>query len=170
MTLANVDLSLGQIEMGKGDWLRARADIASGEKQYAKAELATGDAIAYSLLALCDSALGKLRERDAEAAHVRALRSRFTERQEIVQVDIALAELRGQSGEKDVALSQLRDIAQDSRKRGWPGWALEAELAAVRVLQHFGKDANEGTMRASINANAQKLGFGWVLQRLHKLP
>lgn len=168
MTLGNVDVTRGQIQMGQAKWEEAARSIDSAKNEYAQADLTTGAAVAESLLALCDAALGKTKERDAAWAHARDLRSRVTERQEVVQVDIALAELRGETGQKDEAISQLQTLAADARKREWPGWALEAELAEMRVLSHGGDAARANALRVQIAAEARQMGFGWVLQRLQQ--
>ncbi|HEY2445165.1 MAG TPA: winged helix-turn-helix domain-containing protein [Rhizomicrobium sp.] len=168
MMVGNADLTLGQIRMGKGEWAPAASYIESAIREYGSAELTTGEAVALSLDALCDAALGKTRERDNAAARARELRSRINERQEVIQADIALAELQGETGQREQAIEQLRNIADDARKRQWQNWALEADLASARVLAAGGETTRANALRTSIAATARKLGFGWVLQRLQR--
>jgi hypothetical protein len=154
--------------MGQERWEAAAQSINMADKEYARADMTTGEAIAESLLALCDTALGRTKERDAAWARARDLRSRVTERLEVIQVDIALEEMRGENGQSDAAISQLQALADDARKREWPGWALEAELAEMRVLVHSGDTVRANALRTQIAAGARQMGFGWVLQRLQK--
>lgn len=165
MTIANVDLTEGQIDMGRRNWAAAEARIRSAEQVYAHAEMITGEAVSASLMALCDAALGRARDRDLEAARARDLRSRVTERQEVFQVDIALAELRGEAGEAAAATALLRDLAGDAARRHWLSWSYEARLAAVRVASDA-RDRHAASLREGLAASARKAGFGWVVQRL----
>lgn len=165
MTLGNVDVTQGKIAMGEGQWARADTLLGNAKNEFGQAEMATGEAVATSLLALCDDALGRTAQRDASVKHADELRGRMTERLELIQADIALAELRGKSGESDRAISQLEALADDARKRLWPGWALEAELAELHVLQKNKLMERAAVLRARIAAEARQQGFGWVLQR-----
>ncbi|HLY06582.1 MAG TPA: transcriptional regulator [Rhizomicrobium sp.] len=166
MGLGNADVELAQIGIGRAEWRVAAAYVASADREYTQGDMTTGETVTLGLAALCDTALGKAKERDAAIARARQLRSRITERQEVIAADIALAEVRGETGEKEQAVSQLRDIADDARKRQWEAPALDADLAAVRVLVHSGDVVHANALRASIAARARNLGFGWVLQRL----
>ncbi|MGH7025668.1 MAG: winged helix-turn-helix domain-containing protein [Caulobacteraceae bacterium] len=165
MTLANAELTEGQIDMGLRNWTAAAAKIQAADTTYARGEMITGEAVSASLLAICDAALGRTRERDLAAARARNLRSRVTERQEVIQVDIALAQLRGAAGEPAVAIASLRDLAADAARRHWLGWSLEARLAAVQVATAAG-DRQAGRQRANLVASARKSGFGWIVRRL----
>jgi|GEM_PF-6544826 len=107
MLLGNVDLEQGQIAIGNGEWAKAAGLIDTAKQEYARADLKTGEAVAVSLLALCYSALGSATERDSAMKKAADLRSGMTERQEVLQVDVALAELRGEKGESGQAISQL---------------------------------------------------------------
>jgi hypothetical protein len=89
----------------------------------------------------------------------------MTERQEVLQVDIALAELHGENRQSGEAISQLRSIAADARQRMWPGWALEAELAKLHVLQKTGQISRAAALKTQIAEEAKRLGFGWTLHR-----
>ncbi|HEX3429654.1 MAG TPA: winged helix-turn-helix domain-containing protein [Rhizomicrobium sp.] len=164
--LATADLTLAKIRIGNKEWLKAASYLDSASKEYARNEMMAGETVALSLQALCDLTLGKPKERDAAMAQARALRSRITERQEVIAADIALAEVRGEAGEAEQAVQQLREFADDARRRQWQGPALEADLAAMRVLARSGDIAHAKALRARITATAHRLGFGWVLQRL----
>ena len=89
----------------------------------------------------------------------------MTERQEVMQVDLALTELRGETGDSAYAISRLQSMAADARTRLWPGWALEAELAELNVLKKAGQTAQAVALRTRIAGEARQEGFGWVLQR-----
>jgi tetratricopeptide (TPR) repeat protein len=165
MLLGNVDVAQGQIVMGKDEWTKAAGLFETAKQEYARADLRTGEAVAASLLALCYSALGKTVERDATMKQAAELRSAMTERQEVVQVDIALAELRGEMGKDREAISQLESIATDARRRHWPGWALEAELSELHVLQKTAQKSRAAVLQAHIVDEARQEGFGWIVQR-----
>ena len=168
LVLGDVDRTQGQISMGKGDWAGAVRLLSFAAKEYAQGDTTTGEAVALSLLALCDSALGKTVERDVAIKRTADLRDRITERQSVFQVDIALAELRGETGEAEEAVSQLEALASDARSRLWPGWALDAELAELRVLRQSNQTSRATVLRARIAAEARQQGFGWVLWRAQR--
>jgi len=165
MLLGNVDATQGQIAMGDGKWAKAAGLIETAKQEYARADLRTGEAVAASLLALCYSALGRTVERDAAVKRATELRSAITERQEVLQVDVALAELRGEIRNSGEAISQLESVAADARQRQWPGWALEAELAELRVLRNTGDRSRAAALKAQVVSEARQKGFGWILQR-----
>jgi tetratricopeptide (TPR) repeat protein len=165
MVYGNVDVMQGQIAMGEGKWAKAAGFLESAKKEYAQGDLRTGEAVAASLLSLCYSAVGRTTERDAAVKRASELRGAMTERQELMQVDVTLAELRGETGQGGVAISQLESIATDARQRLWPGWALEAELAELRVLRKTGQTSRAAALRPKIADEARHLGFGWILQR-----
>ena len=169
MTLANADLTLGQIKVGQGSCPDASPFFAAAEREYTRGEMTTGQAVAASFTALCAAAAtGSASVRDAALARAVALRNQITERQEVIQVDINLAELRGAKGEKDQALSALQSLAEDARNRDWPGWAMEADLAQMRVLLRSGEIARANAVRDRVVAEAKQKQFGWVLQRAQK--
>lgn len=168
MGLGDADLELAQIRIGKAEWQSAIKYVDSANTEYAQGDLTTGETVAFSLAALCDAALGKSTERDAAIARARMLRNRITEKQEVITADIALAEVRGEMGQTEEAVSQLGDIADDARKRQWEAPALEADLAAMHVLARGGQIVRANALRTSITATAHRLGFGWVLQRLQR--
>jgi hypothetical protein len=165
MLLGNVDVAQGQIAMGEGQWAKAVGLIETAKQEYARADLKTGEAVAESLLALCYSALSEPVQRDAVVKRATELRSAMTERQEVLQVDVALDELHGETGQSREAVSQLESLAADARQRSWPSWALEAELAELRVLRKAGDTSRAAALKAQIAAEAKRQGFGWILQR-----
>ncbi|HEX3944550.1 MAG TPA: winged helix-turn-helix domain-containing protein [Rhizomicrobium sp.] len=169
MLLGNVATIQGQIAMSKGQWAEGARLFDGAKKEFAEADLKTGEAVATSLLALSYSALGKTAKREAAAKRAAELRSGMTERQEVIQVDIALTELRGETGNSAEAISRLQSMAADARARQWPGWALEAELAELNVLKKTGKTAQAVALRTRIAGEARQQGFGWVLQRVARL-
>jgi DNA-binding winged helix-turn-helix (wHTH) protein/tetratricopeptide (TPR) repeat protein len=166
MLSGNVDVIEGQIAMGEKRWPEAARLMQSGYNNYLAADLRTGEAVASSLLALCYSALGKNTERSAVLKRATELRTAITERQEIIQVDIARAELQGESNNNvSQATTELETLAADARSRQWPGWALEAELAELHVLEKTGQTALATSLRARIAEKARSQGFAWVLRR-----
>ena len=165
MTLANADLTLGQIKVEQGDCSGASGLFAAAEREYARGEMETGEAVATSFAALCGSAMGNAHARDAALARAIVLRSRITERQEVIQADINLAELRGTSGERNVAIAALQALEVDARGRDWPGWAMECELAEIRVFQRSGDTRRANAIRARVVDEAKQKGFNWIVQR-----
>ena len=168
--LANIDLNFALIEMASERWTQAleRLDAAIGN--YASGETIAGEASAQSLAALCHQALQRKPERDKAAARASELRSRITARQEVLVVDIALSQLRGEMGERELAITALRRLAQDAEMRQWLGQAMEARLAELRVTE-LGSDATRiATLRAQIESAARQHGFAWVLARLRAAP
>jgi DNA-binding winged helix-turn-helix (wHTH) protein/tetratricopeptide (TPR) repeat protein len=166
MTVANADLVDGEIALGRQQWTTANGHFAVAEQGYAGADLVAGQAIAASLLALSDAAIGNTAGRDRALARARALRSRITERQEVFQVDVAMAELRGRSGHYDEALAALQSLASDAQKRKWIAGSLEAKLAAVQLAAARRDTARFERMRGELAVAAAHDGFGWVLQRM----
>jgi tetratricopeptide (TPR) repeat protein len=165
MTSGNVDILESEIAIGQGAPAKAATLLETASNEYTRADLKTGEAVAAGLLALCYSVLGRNAERDVAAKHATELRSAMTERQEVLQVDVALAELRGETGQSPEAISQLESLAADARQRSWPGWALEAELAELRVLRKLGEMSRAAALKVQITDEAKRLGFGWILQR-----
>jgi hypothetical protein len=167
MLSGNVDIIEGQIAIGEKRWLDAARLMQSAYSNYLAADVRTGEAVASSLLALCYSSLGKDTERSAALRRAAELRTAMTERQEIIQVDIARSELQGESSNSaSQAVTELESFAADARARQWPGWALEAELAELHVLEKAGQMALAASLRARIAETARSQGFGWVLRRV----
>jgi DNA-binding winged helix-turn-helix (wHTH) protein/tetratricopeptide (TPR) repeat protein len=165
MIIANAELSLGQLAMGRGDCKAAIGHLTQAVDASVRGELVTGEAVAQSQIALCQSDLGHTSERDHAAERTRELRSRITERQEVFAVDIAQADLRGRMGETAAAVSTLRDLAADADQRQWLVWALESRLTAVELLERSHDPAAAG-LRAEVESTARRHGFKWVLARL----
>jgi DNA-binding winged helix-turn-helix (wHTH) protein/tetratricopeptide (TPR) repeat protein len=162
--IANVEITLAGIDMGRRRWADARPRLERAADDYAKAEANTGMADAEALLAVCADALGDAKARDAAAARASGLRRGITEHQEVFVVDVALAALRARAGDGS-AIGDLRALAKDAETRHWLGWSLESRLAAYEALaaRH---DPAAAALRAEIVASARERGFGWVLARL----
>jgi tetratricopeptide (TPR) repeat protein len=162
---ANVELALGQIDLGLRDCKSASSHLEHAVHGFAESEATAGEADADALLALCQESLGDTAQRDRAASRARELRTRITERQEVFAVDISLAILRARGGGASEAVSDLRALAADAERRHWLGWSLEAELAMVEALQ-LQHDPGAATLRAEVVSTARGHGFGWVLTRL----
>ncbi len=163
---ANAQLVLGQIAMGKQQWTDARGFLESSRNGWTASQETAGQAVSESLLALCYSALGDTSARDKAAAHARALHSQVNQRAEVLLVDIALAQLQGETGAGDTAISTLRALADDADKRRWTGMAMEARLAAVQLLGRGSNSAAATKAHDDLAASARQQGYGWVSQRL----
>ncbi|MGA9341997.1 MAG: winged helix-turn-helix domain-containing protein [Rhodanobacteraceae bacterium] len=168
-TLVNVDVLQAQMAIGRGDCTAAMPRLQEAVKLSVANEFVTGEAIAQSQLALCHDALGHDPERDRAATRATALRSRITERLEVIAVDIALDQLRGQTGHSDEAVAMLRNLAEDADKRRWLAWSLEARLAAVQLL-YRAKDPRVPAQRGELQRIASAHGFAWILSRLPASP
>jgi DNA-binding winged helix-turn-helix (wHTH) protein/tetratricopeptide (TPR) repeat protein len=168
ITMANVEITLAQIDMGRERWADARPRLERAAEGYAKAEGNTGTADAVALLAVCADELGDAKARDAAIARATELRRGITEHQEVFVVDVALAMLRARNGDK-AAIGDLRALAKDAEARHWVGWSLESRLAAYEVLaaRH---DPAAAPLRAEISSAAREPGYGWVLTRLGDTP
>ena len=168
MTAGNGDLLLAQIAIGQGDCRKALPPLQDAVKTFVAAQMVTGEADAQSLLALCYARLGRADERDRAAARAKTLRSRITDHQEVFAVDIALAQLRGETDHADIAIAALRDLVADADKRHWLAWSLESRLALVQILdiQH---DATAASSREALAKDARMHGFNWVVRRLGAL-
>ena len=160
----NVDLMLGQVDLGRGEYAAASDHLERAARAFATAEASSGEADAAALLALCRDALGDVAGRDREAARARALRGRITERQEVFAVDLSLATLRARAGDAQ-AIGELRALGEDADRRHWLGWSLESRLALVGALEHR-RDADAARQRAQLAAAASAHGYGWITARL----
>lgn len=168
-TTANAQLMLGQIAMGRKSWSDARIALRKSLSGWIAQQEKPGEATAQALLALCDAALGDAAARDTAHARAGELRTGINQRQEAFRLDIALAELAGIGGNPDQALASLHSLTDEAGKRRWIGYAFEARLAQVRVLERGGNDAAAKTTRAALYADAHKAGFGWIGQRVARL-
>jgi hypothetical protein len=132
---------------------------------FAAAELRTGEADAQALLALCAQALGNRAERDAAVDRARTLRQAMTSMQEVYVVDIALAQIGARTDAMNV--ENLLALAADAERRQFVAWALEARLAAWRLLQTQAAGA-PGPLRGEIERTARRHGFGRILRLLQQ--
>lgn len=163
---ANAQLVLGQIAMGQRDWGQARDLLQRSLHAWAAGDEPAGQAVSEALLALCDVALGDVSASDREAAHAHELRSRTNQRGEVLLLDIALAELQGETGDRHAAVTALQSLADDAGKRQWLGMEFETRLAALRLLERGADPAATKVAYAALAASARSRGFGWVLLRM----
>ncbi|MBN8737525.1 MAG: winged helix-turn-helix domain-containing protein [Xanthomonadales bacterium] len=164
-TAANAQLVLGQIAMGRRQWRDARGVLQKSLSGWIAQQEKTGEATAQGLLALCDAELGDTAARGTAHARARELRAGINQRQEAFTLDVALAELAGTDDSPDQALASLRSLTDEADRRHWIGYAFEARLAQVRLLERGGHDVIAKTTRDALNTDARKAGFGWVGQR-----
>ena len=166
VTGPNADLSFAQIDMWNGDPAAARDHLLLAIEGFSKGEMATGEAIAQSLLALCYQKLGDTNARDRAAARTEELRSRITALGEVFEVDIAMAQLLGETGHQDAAVAALHGLIAEADKRQWIGWSLETRLALVQLLESR-HDPSAGALRRALIDAATEHGFGSIVMRLH---
>ena len=126
------------------------------------AERLADEARAQSLLALNAQGSGDTAKRNRAASRARELRDTITMHMDGMQVDILLAQLPGQSD----AVSRLLNLAEDAEKRQWLPLALEARLAAWRLLKQA-RDPSADMQRDRLEKLASRHGFNWILQQLH---
>lgn len=162
---ANARSVLGQIAMGRGQWVEARASLQQALQGWTALKETPGEATSAALLALCAEALHDRTGREQLAAQARGLRSGVTARAEVFELDVALAELQGLTGQREPSLAELHKLAADASQRQWPGLAFEARLAGLRVLEHGDNPAAAKSARATLLTDARHAGFGWVAQR-----
>ncbi len=172
-TYANSALTmLAQLDMDEARWSAARDQLQQATSGFAAAEEATGEAEAQSLLALCLHALHDVAARDAAAERARKLRQSISSRQEVFRVDIALAQLAGETLKDPAAAERLLAIAADAAQRRWVGWSLEAKLAAWSLMQAPGSNAHGSNaaraLRRDIETTARLHGFGRVTTILRR--
>jgi hypothetical protein len=165
--LNNAQMMLAQLDMDEGHWAAGRDKLREASRGFAAAELRTGEADAQALLALCAQALGDTAERDAAVDRARTLRQAMTSRQEVYVVDIALAQIGPRTDA--VIVEKLLALAADAERRQFVAWALEARLAAWRLLRTQRMGAADA-LRAEIAQTAQHHGFGRVLRLLQNPP
>jgi hypothetical protein len=163
--LNNADMTLAQLDMDEKQWAAARDKLRESSRGFAAAELRTGEADAQALLALCAQALGADAERDTSVDRARTLRQAMTSRQEVYVVDIALAQIGARPDA--VTVEKLLAVAADAERRQFVSWALEARLAAWRLLQTQGRGAPDA-LRGEIEKTARQHGFGRILKLLQQ--
>jgi DNA-binding winged helix-turn-helix (wHTH) protein/tetratricopeptide (TPR) repeat protein len=163
---ANAQLVLGQIAMGRQDWAQARDLLQQSLHGWTASDEPAGQAVSEALLALCHADLGNQAASERAAAHARELRSRTNQRGEVLLLDIALAELQGETGDRRAAVTALQVLADDAGNRQWLGMEFETRLAALRLQQRGGDPAVTKTVYDALATSARGRGFGWVLQRM----
>src|SRR5581483_1424144 len=163
---ANAQLLQGQIAMGRRQWNNARDALRKSLQGWTDQKEAPGEATTSALLALCEDALHDEKTRDRLFAHARELRGRVTQRAEVFELDIALAELQAAAGQREQSLGSLRALTEDANKRNWPGLAFEARLAELRVLERGNDAAAIKSSRDALATDARKAGYGWVGERV----
>ena len=166
----NAKMMLAQLDMDEGRWSTAGDRLRQAVRGFAAAEERTGEAEAQAILALCAQALGNAAERDQAAGQARKLRQAITSRQEVFEVDIALAQLAAETHKETGAVEKLLALAADAERRHWLGWSLEAKLAAWEVLHARGaNNAAADPLRGTIEKTARQHGFGRILNNLRRL-
>jgi eukaryotic-like serine/threonine-protein kinase len=165
MYVNNARMMLAQLDMDEGQWAAGREKLREASRGFAAAELRTGEADAQALLALCAQALGDGAERDAAVDRARTLRQAMTSMQEVYVVDIALAQIGARTDAASV--EKLLALAADAERRQFLPWALEARLAAWRLLQTHGAGAPDA-LRGEIERTARGHGFGRILKLLQQ--
>jgi eukaryotic-like serine/threonine-protein kinase len=161
----NAQMMLAQMDMDERRWTAGRDKLREASRAFAAAELRTGEADAQALLALCAQALGDTAERDAAVDRARTLRQAMTSMQEVYVVDIALAQIAARTDA--VTVDKLLALAADAERRQFISWALEARLAAWRLLQTQGTGASDA-LRGEIEKTARHHGFGRILKLLQQ--
>ncbi|MGH8212499.1 MAG: winged helix-turn-helix domain-containing protein [Rhodanobacteraceae bacterium] len=164
--VANSQLVLGQIAMGRLRWADASDFLRRSRDGWAAAQAPPGEATASALLALCAAAQNDAAARDAALKRAGDLRSQVTMHQEVLYLDIALAELQAQLGHPAQALVALRGYTDDAQKRRWIGYAFEARLAILHVLEHGNDAAAIKSARDALASDASKAGYEWVGERV----
>jgi len=162
---ANAQLVLGQIALGKNEFGKARDLLKQSSDGWRMSQEPAGQAVSQGLLALSYDGLGDTTRRDQAVAQARELRSRVNNRAEVLPLDIALAQLKGDADGAG-AIATLASLARDANERHWVGMAFEAELSGLRVQQAVGDAASARATRDGLAARAQKSGYRWVLQRI----
>lgn len=162
LTMANVQLTFGQIEMGRRDWQAAAVRIHRASSLFTQADIVTGQALTEALLALCDQAEGRSAQAGIDAVRARTLRGRMTEREQAMMTDIALAQYLGRTGKREQALESLTGLAGDAERRQWTSWDYEAKLAAI----DFMPTPAASRARSALAAQARQRGFLWIAKRL----
>jgi hypothetical protein len=165
MYQSNARMMLAQLDMDEMHWAAGRDKLREASRDFAAAELRTGEADAQALLALCAQALGDKIERDAAVDRARTLRQAMTSMQEVYAVDIALAQIGVQKDSGTV--EKLLALAADAERRRFIAWALEARVAAWRLSHTQGVAASDA-LRGEIEKTARHHGFHRILKLLQQ--
>jgi hypothetical protein len=163
---ANAHLVLGQLDYDAEHWTQARDQLSRAVEGFSAADLRTGEADAQAMLALCEQSLGDIEARNRAVERARTLRAAITSRQEIYLVDIALAQVAGETRDGD-AIAQLRDLAADAERRQFLSWSLEAKLAEWRLLRMKGDGPGVARLRTDLEATARKHGFARIINLMN---
>ena len=163
--LNNARMTLGQLDMDAEHWAAARDELREASRGFAAAEIQTGEADAEALLALCTQAMKNTAEREVAVERARKLRQAITSRQEVYIVDIALAQISAASLTNKTAIEKLLTLAADAEQRRFNSLALEAKLAAYRLLRAQGQSKAD-PLRSEIEKTAREHGFGRILKLL----
>lgn len=161
-----IENELARIDIGRDDYSRARDRLIRITDKPSPGEFVTGEATSQGLLALCQAALGQSELRDQALSRARELRSRITARGEAVAVDITLAQVQGLSGNRSEAVAALRVLAADAEARQWVAHSLEAQFAALQLLEREPAVPGAAELRTQVTAAARKYGFVSLLTRL----
>ncbi|HMM56282.1 MAG: hypothetical protein DYH18_02050 [Xanthomonadales bacterium PRO7] len=164
-SIATSMLGLAGIDMAQGNWAGARDRLTQAIATLAGSEAVALQALAQSQLALCHEQLHQPEQRDRASSAARELRSRVTARLDASMVDISLLRLQGLNGDAQKAATALQTLADDAEKRHWVPIALEAQLAAVELLDRA-NDPDAAALRNRVEASARQYGFRGILQRL----
>ena len=167
MYVNNAQMTLAQLDMDEKHWGPAQDKLRQASRGFAAAEQRTGEADAQALLALCAQARGDKAERDSALDRARTLRQAMTSRQEVYVVDIALAQVAAATQTDGAALDKLLALATDAERRRFMAWALEARLAAWRLMRVKGLSAADA-LRAEVDRTARQHGFGRIVGLLRE--
>jgi DNA-binding winged helix-turn-helix (wHTH) protein/tetratricopeptide (TPR) repeat protein len=162
LTMANVQLTFGQIAIAQREWQAAAVRINRASSLFTQADIVTGQALTVALLVLCKQAAGRSAQAASDAAQAKALRGRMTEREQAMMTDIALAQYLGRTGKREQALEDLTGLAADAQRRQWASWGFETKLAAIEFMS----PPAAARARSSLAAQARRQGFLWIAKRL----
>ena len=164
-TLGLVEMQQARIDVANGLWTSARDHLARAVEKFKADERPGDEAVAQAQFALVNLELGNDEERDHAAARAKDLISQITSPRPILMANIALAELQGEMGKADAALTTLHSLADDADARYWFVDALEARHAALRLYQRNSRKEAEAA-RHELEAAARQHGFNWLLTRM----
>ncbi|MBS0488251.1 MAG: protein kinase [Proteobacteria bacterium] len=165
-TLGDVEVVNAQMDIANAYWSDARDRLNDAIGIFARNDVVTSEAYAQALLARCYQSLHQVPERDKALARADALRSRITIASEAFAVDVARLHVRGEIANWQAAVDKLLAAAADAEKYHWLALALEAQLAAVQLLEQ-GKDAAAAaSLRKQLETRARTHGFGWIEAQL----
>ncbi|MBS0555809.1 MAG: protein kinase [Proteobacteria bacterium] len=165
-TLGDVEVVNAQMDMADARWAQARDRLNDAIGKFVRNDAVTAEANAQALLALCYESLHQAPERDKALARADALRSRITIALQAFDVEVATLRVRGAMANGKNAVDRLLAAASRAEKRQWIAKVLEAQLAAVQLLERNKETAAAAALRKQAQTRARALGFGWILTRL----